>query len=227
MSANTTLHVVTVFLGDGDTGGNELGVFLDASGTAETVRQRIAADLGFAETVFVEDADRGRLYIHTPAVELPLAGHPLVGTSWLLADSGRPLDVLNPPAGAVSTWSEGERVWIRADPDLAPVFDTRQLASPAEVDALKGGEAGVDLHVWAWEDESAGHVRVRVFPHEMGIGEDEATGAAALRLGQRLGRALTVHQGVGSRIDVRPGPGGTVEVGGRCALLRTREYPLS
>ncbi|GAA4909114.1 PhzF family phenazine biosynthesis protein [Streptomonospora salina] len=226
MSTNTTLQIVTVFLGEGGTGGNELGVFPDASGLPGPSRQRIAADLGFSETVFVEDADSGRLHIHTPAVELPLAGHPLVGTAWLLADSGRPLDVLAPPAGAVPTWSEGERVWIRADPDLAPAFDTRRLASPADVDALEGGEAGVDLHVWAWQDEAAGDVRVRVFPQEMGIGEDEATGAAALRLGQRLGRALTVHQGTGSRIDVRPGPGGTVEVGGRCALLETRRYPL-
>ncbi|MUL42851.1 PhzF family phenazine biosynthesis protein [Streptomonospora sp. PA3] len=226
MSASTTLHVVTVFLGDGGTGGNGLGVFLEAPGLPDSTRQRIAADLGFAETVFVEEPDGARLRIHTPAIELPLAGHPLVGTAWLLAEQGSPAGVLNPPAGPVPTWAEGERVWIRADPGLAPVFDTRQLASPAEVDALQGGEKGVDLHVWAWQDEAAGHVRVRVFPDEMGIAEDEATGAAALRLGQQLGRPLTVHQGVGSRIDVRPGPEGTVEVGGRCALLDTREYRL-
>ncbi|GAA1776322.1 PhzF family phenazine biosynthesis protein [Streptomonospora arabica] len=226
MSANTTLDVVTVFLGDGGTGGNRLGVFLDPPDLAAADRRRIAADLGFAETVFLGQAD-GRLHIHTPAVELPLAGHPLVGTSWLLAQRGSPTGVLNPPAGPVPTWTEGERVWIRADPALAPVFETRQMSSPAEVDALAGGEPGVDLHVWAWEDEAAGRVRVRVFPHEMGIGEDEATGAAALRLGRRLGRELTVRQGMGSRIDVRPGPDGTVEVGGRCAHLETREYPLT
>lgn len=227
MSATTTLHVATVFLGDGDTGGNELGVFLDAPGLPGGDRQRIAADLGFSETVFVEDPATGRLHIHTPAVELPLAGHPLVGTSWLLAAEGNAPDTLNPPAGPIPTWADGEGVWIRADPDLAPVFDTRRMESPAAVDALEGGEKGVDLHVWAWEDEAAGRVRVRVFPDAMGIAEDEATGAAALRLGQLLGRELTIHQGTGSRIDVRPGPAGTVEVGGRCALVDTREYRLS
>ncbi|MDT0303360.1 PhzF family phenazine biosynthesis protein [Streptomonospora wellingtoniae] len=225
MNGNTTLHVVTVFVSDGGTGGNKLGVFLDAPGLAAADRQRIAADLAFSETVFMGQGG-GLLHIHTPAVELPLAGHPLVGTSWLLAQRGSPIGVLNPPAGPVPTWTEGERVWIRADPGLAPVFETRQLSSPSEVDALAGGEPGVDLHVWAWEDEAAGRVRVRVFPHEMGIGEDEATGAAALRLGGRLGRELTIRQGEGSRIDVRPGPEGTVEVGGRCALLETREYRL-
>ncbi|MFC4562526.1 PhzF family phenazine biosynthesis protein [Nocardiopsis mangrovi] len=222
----TSLDIVTVFLGDGDTGGNELGVFLDSPGLPSDTRQAIAADLGFSETVFLEDRATGRLHIHTPAIELPLAGHPLVGTSWLLRDRGTPLDTLNPPAGAIPTWTEGESVWIRADPDLAPVFDSRRLADPAAVDAVAGGEPGVDLHVWAWEDEAAGRVRVRVFPDGMGIAEDEATGAAALRLGQKLGRPLTIRQGVGSRIDVRPGRDGTVEVGGRTAHVATRPYSL-
>ncbi|ASU86325.1 PhzF family phenazine biosynthesis protein [Nocardiopsis gilva YIM 90087] len=226
MSETTTLHIATVFLGDGDTGGNELGVFLDRPGLPAETRQAIAADLGYAETVFLEDPATGRLHIHTPAVELPLAGHPLVGTSWLLRRDGRGLDTLNPPAGPVATWAEGDLTWIRADPDGAPVFDTRQLDSAADVDALEGGEPGTDLHVWAWEDETAGRVRVRVFPGRMGIVEDEATGAAALRLGQRLQRPLIIRQGVGSRIDVRPGPDGTVEVGGRVALLGQREYKL-
>ncbi|MBB6170983.1 putative PhzF superfamily epimerase YddE/YHI9 [Nocardiopsis mwathae] len=228
MRQTTTLHIATVFLGDGDTGGNELGVFLDAPGLPASARQAIATHLGYAETVFLEDPATGRLHIHTPAVELPLAGHPLVGTSWLLRREGRALDTLNPPAGPVATWAEGERTWIRADPDRAPVFATRRLATAAEVDAMEGGEPGVDLHVWAWEDggEATGRVRVRVFPHEMGITEDEATGAAALRLGQRLRRPLVIRQGVGSRIDVRPGPDGTVEVGGRVALLEKRDYTL-
>lgn len=223
-----TLRVVTVFLGDfdggGPTGGNELGVFLGGGELSARTRQAVAADLGFSETVFVEDIASGRLRIHTPGQELPLAGHPLVGTSWLLRRHGAGLDTLLPQAGPVATWAEDGLTWIRADPRLAPEFDSRQLASPADVDALEGGEPGVNLHVWAWEDEAAGRVRVRVFPEGLGVAEDEATGAAALRLGKRLGRPLTIRQGVGSRIDVRPGPEGTVEVGGRCGHVATRDY---
>ncbi len=230
MSQTTTLHVVTVFLGDfggGPTGGNELGVFLDAPEATDRARQAIAADLGFSETVFMTEPQSGRLRIHTPGKELPLAGHPLVGTSWLLRREGAGRDTLHPPAGPVATWAEGNVTWIRADPARAPEFASHQLTSPAEVDAVCEGEPDVDLHLWAWEDEAAGRVRVRVFPHDMGIGEDEATGAAALRLGARLGRPLTIRQGVGSRIDVRPGPEGTVEVGGRCAHLGTHEYVIA
>lgn len=220
------LHVLRVFVGDDGRGGNPLGVFGEGHGIADGARQGVAADLGFSETVFVRDASRGELAIFTPAVELPLAGHPLVGTAWLLHELRTPVSVLRPPAGEVPTWREDDLTWIRADPEAAPVFEREQLASPAEVDAHPGAEAGASLQVWAWEDEAAGRIRTRVFPMGMGIAEDEATGAAALRLGALLGRPLRVRQGVGSRLDVRPGPAGTVEVGGRVEAVEVREYAV-
>ncbi|MBB5432031.1 PhzF family phenazine biosynthesis protein [Nocardiopsis composta] len=229
MSDDTTpLHIATVFQGGEEsapTGGNLLGVFFDAPSLGAELRQRIAADLGFSETVFVEDPDTARLHIHTPEVELPFAGHPLVGTSWLLERRGARPAALLPPAGPVPTWAEGDLTWIRADPKTAPEFTTVQLGSAAEVDAADG-RPGANLHVWAWEDEERGRVRVRVFPRLMGIDEDEATGAAAVRLGERLRRPVSIRQGAGSRIEVRPGPDGTVEVGGRAALVETREYRI-
>ncbi|HJP76643.1 MAG TPA: PhzF family phenazine biosynthesis protein [Pseudonocardiaceae bacterium] len=223
----TTLHVVKVFVGPGGTGGNLLGVFFDAAGLPAGTRQRIAADLGFSETVFIADAAQGRLWIHTPALELPFAGHPLVGTAWLLANQGQPVDVLRPPAGEVATWQADGRTWIRANPAWSPHFDREQLGSAAEVDAHPGAGPDAHLQVWAWEDEANGRVRVRVFPTSMGVAEDEATGSAAMGLGQALGRALTIRQGVGSEIVVRPGPDGTIEAGGRVEPVETREYPTS
>jgi predicted PhzF superfamily epimerase YddE/YHI9 len=222
----TTLNVVKVFVGPDGTGGNPLGVLFDAGDLPAARRQEIAADLGFSETVFVADATTARLWIHTPAVELQLAGHPLVGTSWLLAEQGRPVDVLRPPACDVPTWQAEGRSWIRADPDLAPRFDLNQLGSVAEVDAHPGAGPDEHLQVWAWENEAQGRVRVRVFPTRMGIDEDEATGAAALRLGQALRRSLVIRQGVGSEIVLRPGPDGTIEIGGRTEPVETRDYSL-
>jgi predicted PhzF superfamily epimerase YddE/YHI9 len=218
------LHVLRVFVGDDGRGGNPLGVFLEGHGLPEDSFQAVAADLGFSETVFVSDAARGVLRIFTPGGELPLAGHPLVGTSWLLAERGTPVDVLRPPAGDVPTWRGGDFTWIRADPAWAPDMERQQLGSAADVDAHDGGGPDSFLEVWAWEDEAAGRVRARVFPRKFGIDEDEATGAAALALGGELGRAIRIRQGVGSRIDARPGPGGTVEVGGRVEAVETRDY---
>lgn len=217
------LHVLRVFVGDDGSGGNPLGVFLAGHGLAEEQFQPVAADLGFSETVFVSDDLRGELRIFTPASELPLAGHPLVGTGWLLREEAVPADVLRPPAGEVPTWREGDMTWIRADPASSPPFERRQLDTPMAVDALSGDDELVNA--WAWEDEDAGLIRSRVFCRPLGIEEDEATGAAQLALGGELGRPVTVHQGLGSRIDVRPAEEeGLVEVGGRVERVEVRDY---
>lgn len=224
--STTTLHTLRVFLGPDGGGGNPLGVILDGAAVGPDRRQSVAADLGFSETVFVDDPATGALRIFTPTVELPLAGHPLVGTSWLLAHTGAAVEVLRPPAGDVPTWADGELTWIRARREWAMLYDVAQLGSAAEVDAfaVPGGDAMVA--VWAWEDEAAGRVRARVFPNGIGIDEDEATGAAALQLGGLIGRDIVIRQGEGSELRARPGDDGTVAVGGRVELLSERPYGL-
>ena len=215
-----------MFLGPDGAGGNPLGVLLDGAAVPRAARQAVAADLGFSETVVVDDAGTGALQIFTPAVELPLAGHPLVGTSWLLAHVGRPVAALRPPAGEVPTWAAGGLTWIRARAEWATLYDVRQLPSADAVDALAPPGGDAMLGAWAWEDEAAGRVRARVFPNGIGIEEDEATGAFALQLGGRLGRDVVIRQGAGSELHARPGGDGTVAVGGRVALLDEREYAL-
>jgi predicted PhzF superfamily epimerase YddE/YHI9 len=209
-------QLLNVFTAEDGSHGNPLGVFLDGAAIDAAGRQRVAAELGYSETVFVDDPGSGELRIFTPASELPLAGHPLVGTGWLIAHEHGSCDMLRPPAGEVPTWQDGEVRWIRARPEWAPQMELRQYGSPEEVDALDGppDELGF-VDCWAWIDEQAGSLRSRVFVSDEGIPEDEATGAAALRMGELLGRPLEIRQGEGSLLLVRPGPDGTVEVGGR------------
>jgi len=224
----TELHVLKVFVGPDGRGGNPLGVFLDGARIPPERRLETARDLGFSETVFVDDPAEGAIRIFTPGRELPFAGHPTVGTAWLFRESGAPADVLRPPAGDVRFRHDDQRTWIRADPDWVHEFEHRQLSTPATVDAFVGppiGEPGV--YVWAWVDEPAGVVRARYFPTEFLILEDEATGAAAVRMGALLGRSLEIRQGIGSEILVRPQADGTIEIGGRVELVETREYPLA
>jgi len=206
------VEVLRVFTGPGGAGGNLLGVVRDGAAVPPGERQALAAELGFSETVFVDDPEQGRVRIFTPSVELPFAGHPLVGVAWLLGVS-----VLRPPAGEVPAWTDGEGVvWIRGRAAWAPGRLMEQHDSPAAVDALPAPPPGEGwLYAWAWSDEAAGAVRARAFPRRGdAIVEDEATGAAATVLTARLGRALTIHQGAASRILTRPGPDTTVDVGG-------------
>jgi predicted PhzF superfamily epimerase YddE/YHI9 len=218
-----TLHVLRVFCAPDDTGGNPLGVFLDGAEVPQAERQRVAAELAFSETVYVDEAARGELRIFTPAEELPLAGHPLVGTAWLLREKGAPPAVLRPPAGEVGVRFERELVWISAHPEWGPEFEFAELGSPAEVEALEWRAEGRDVDAWAWIDEAAGMVRSRVFVPGLGVPEDEATGSAALRLCAMLGREVEIRQGAGSVLYARPLDGGHAEVGGRVVLDEARE----
>lgn len=222
----TDVHVLRVFTDEFGGGGNPLGVFLDGSAVPEERRQEVAADLGFSETVYVDDAATGALRIFTPAAELPLAGHPLVGTGWLLAHIGAAVDVLRPPAGEVPTWSDGPVVWIRARPELGPPWEFVEITDPRVVAGLREPTAPEHTHTayWAWVDEDGGIIRTRVFAAAMGIHEDEATGSAALQLAQRVGRLIEIWQGNGSILSARPGPDATSEVGGRVALDEVRDY---
>ena len=218
-----TLHVLRVFCGPDGSHGNPLGIFLDGARVAPDERQGIATDLGFSETVFVDEPPAGRVQIFTPAAELPFAGHPMVGTAWLLTQEGYELSELCPPAGRVPAEAGAERATIAALPRWAPPFEWIELASVAEVDALEGPPAGHDLvGLYAWSGESS--VRARVFPTRYGIAEDEATGAAAIRLAAELGRPLTIRQGEGSVIEARPRGQGYIEISGRVVLDEVRPY---
>jgi trans-2,3-dihydro-3-hydroxyanthranilate isomerase len=73
-------------------GGNPLAVFTDGQGLSSEQMQRVAREFNLSETVFVlppEQPEHSRkLRIFTPEAELPFAGHPTVGTAYLLAALG-------------------------------------------------------------------------------------------------------------------------------------------
>jgi len=74
-------------------GGNPLAVFPEAEGLTDEEMQQIAREMNLSETTFVlppqaTGADF-KVRIFTPGGELPFAGHPVVGTHWVLAHLGR------------------------------------------------------------------------------------------------------------------------------------------
>ncbi len=228
-TAGPTVRVLRVFTGPDGAGGNPLGVVPDGGALpAREERQALAARLGFSETVFVDDPDTGAVDIYTPGVRLPFAGHPLVGTAWLLRRSGHPVEALRPEAGTVPVREDADgTVWIRARPEWAAGRRTERHPSPDALEALPGPPEGEGwLYAWAWADEEAGLVRARGFPRRGdGIVEDEATGAAALVLAGELGRPLDIRQGRASLIRTRPGPDGTIDLGGGVALAEDGGLP--
>jgi trans-2,3-dihydro-3-hydroxyanthranilate isomerase len=81
-------HLVDVFT-DRRFGGNPLAVFTNGRGVPDELMQAVAKELNLSETTFVlppaDPANDWRVRIFTPAREMPMAGHPTLGTSFILA----------------------------------------------------------------------------------------------------------------------------------------------
>lgn len=222
MSVMAEVHIVRVFTDAHGLFGNNLGVVLDAAHLDAAAGQKLASDLRFSEVVFVDDVDQARLRIFTPAAELPLAGHPLVGTAWLLSRlTGRDVPALRPQKAAeVPTWAEDSRTWIRGRIADAPDWGLVEVRDEAAVEtlAVPPGPEYRRHQFWAWVDEPQGVMRARVFAADSGVDEDEATGSAAMRQVGALRRPLVIRQGWGSEILARPArTEGWAEIGGRVA----------
>jgi trans-2,3-dihydro-3-hydroxyanthranilate isomerase len=125
--------------------GNQLAVFTDARGLDEPAMQALALELGFSESVFVLPAEAGghaRIRIFTPRYELPFAGHPTLGTAFVLA---APLQLgvieLETGSGVVPVELErdesGRIVFGRMQqpvPSVQPVPDADRLLSAVGVE---------------------------------------------------------------------------------------------
>jgi trans-2,3-dihydro-3-hydroxyanthranilate isomerase len=98
-------YVVCDVFTDRPLGGNQLAVFTDARAIPEALLQPLAREINFSETVFVYSPAAGghaRIRIFTPASELPFAGHPVLGTAFVLAGPMQlPAIVLETGAGPV------------------------------------------------------------------------------------------------------------------------------
>lgn len=208
--------VLRVFTRDGE-GGNHLGVVTDLDGLDTSTMQQIAADLGFSETVFIEDGDPPRVRIFTPEMEMPFAGHPLVGAAHHLFSVGSDADHIGCDIGEVSIRQDGAKVWVDA-----PMFHERayrdgaifarrvglvnpkstwRVEMPLDYRLVELATAD-DVAMAAPDLEYFGaahglvvfardgtHVRMRFFIPDAGISEDPATGSAAVALATRLAAA--------------------------------------
>jgi trans-2,3-dihydro-3-hydroxyanthranilate isomerase len=138
-------YVVADVFTDEPLTGNGLAVFTDGRDLSEVDMQAIAREMNLSETVFVlpatsEDADV-RIRIFTPAVELPFAGHPTLGSAFVL---GAPLQKvvirLETAAGVVpvSLEREGPKIVFGRMEQPVPRWET--VADPAPVLAALGVE---------------------------------------------------------------------------------------
>jgi trans-2,3-dihydro-3-hydroxyanthranilate isomerase len=135
-------HIVDVFAEE-RLAGNQLAVVLDANDLGSDEMQRVAREMNFSETTFVASGpDRDGAWpvrIFTPSTELPFAGHPTLGTAWvirrhLLAESAKQVD-LALGVGRVPVRFEPESggdevAWLTAPRvELGPILDPGAVAA--------------------------------------------------------------------------------------------------
>ena len=212
--------VLRVFTNPDGKFGNPLGV-VDASTVNPTEQQRIATELGYSETIFIDLPEHGASTAHarifTPTIELPFAGHPTVGASWWLREKGIPIHTLRVPAGVVQVTYVGDLTAVSARSEWSPEFAIHDLDSTDALLAADPADYPDDIahYLWTWTDREQGALRARMFAAYLGVPEDEATGAAAVRITDYLSRDLTIVQGKGSAIYTQWSPEGWVRLAGR------------
>ena len=145
-------YIVDVFA-ESKYSGNQLAVFRDCAMLSTRSMQRIAQEMHYSETTFVtseEPRDSGYdVRIFTPASELPFAGHPSLGTAYIIQSQliGTPVPqvVLNTKVGKIPVSfsyvnREAEILWMRQKkPSFGRTFERSRIAgvlglSPSEID---------------------------------------------------------------------------------------------
>ncbi len=129
------LSIVDVFA-EAPLQGNQLAVVRDIENLSTDTMQAIAREMNFSETTFVtrESSERAAVRIFTPGQELPFAGHPVIGTAWVLArDSGR--FILDVPIGSLSVRFDDGMTWMSPPAaTLGPRLSAEQAAAIVGLD---------------------------------------------------------------------------------------------
>ena len=123
-------YIVDVF-SDKKYAGNQLAVFDNAAGLSDKQMQVIAAEINFAESTFITKIDQennsAEIRIFTPAKEMQFAGHPIIGTSWVLMnklfkETSKNIRV-SVPIGEIPVYQSDKQLWLTAaQPEFYAVF---------------------------------------------------------------------------------------------------------
>jgi len=112
-------------------GGNQLAVFTDARGLSAETMQDIAREMHFSETTFLFPPENGgdyRVRIFTPETELPFAGHPLVGTGYVVV------------AERLKAWS-APTTTVTLEAGVGPITAEVTASSADKLELARGGTA--------------------------------------------------------------------------------------
>ena len=145
-------YVVTDVFTDTPLAGNQLAIFTDARGIDEETMQKLAKEMNFSETVFVLPAEAGghvRLRIFTPTLELPFAGHPILGSAFVLAGPLQLAEIrLETGQGIVPVTLEREGARISFGRMQQPIPDHEPFAAAEPLQELLGVRSQLPVEIY-------------------------------------------------------------------------------
>jgi trans-2,3-dihydro-3-hydroxyanthranilate isomerase len=168
--------------------GNPLAVFPDARDLDAATMQKIAREMNLSETTFVFPPERAesvaRVRIFTPSNEMRFAGHPTIGTAWVL----REVELVSKTARRFSLHENVGLVEIRVDDGADPLIWLRtppirklRECDPARCAAAIGLERGDLISGVPCEVLTAGNPNLYVALHDRAAVDRSRVDSAALR----------------------------------------------
>ncbi len=119
--------------------GNQLAVFICEKGITDSEMQKIAKEMNYSETTFITSVENYNVRIFTPDIELPFAGHPTLGTAYViqkeLIKSNIKTLLLNLKIGQIPVLfkyksGDAEEIWMEQKvPAFGQFFDTELIAN--------------------------------------------------------------------------------------------------
>ena len=132
-----SFYIVDVFA-EKKYAGNQLAVFSGADLLTDKQMQEIAREINFAESTFITELDAennsATIRIFTPEHEMKFAGHPIIGTSWVLMNKifeQQPEKIiLSVPIGEIPVYQSEDLVWLQAaQPEFLDIFSADDFES--------------------------------------------------------------------------------------------------
>ena len=199
-------YVVADVFTDTPLTGNQLAVFTDGRDVDEATMQMLAREMSFSETVFVlppEDGGHARIRIFTPASELPFAGHPVLGSAFVLAQPLQLVEIrLETKFGLVPVALEREGARIVFGRMQQPIPEWEPFAEAEELQEVLGVRSGLPVELYHLGPT---HVYLE-------LGSEEEVGALRpdFRSLERFDACINCFAGSGARWKTRmfaPGSG--------------------
>ena len=133
-----TFYIVDVFA-EKKFEGNQLAVFLCENGITDSEMQKIAKEMNYSETTFITSIENYTVRIFTPEIELPFAGHPALGTAYVIQreiiKSNIKTLLLNLKIGQIPILfkyksGEAEEIWMEQNvPAFGQFFDPELITN--------------------------------------------------------------------------------------------------